>query len=197
MDSHLKPYRCKVEGCQEARFSSTACLLRHEREAHAMHGHGEKPYMCTYEGCDRSISGHGFPRQWNLRDHMRRVHNDNGAMTQPGSPPATGAAAPATSTRGRKRKNEAQEKPPVQEKTSSRKSKAAAEAAKQPEPVVNPEIEQWYEHQRALQTYIQGCVQPGDAQSLQYLKDAQSHLTAMGKISQSLVNGSQRRSWRG
>ncbi|KAK3897974.1 hypothetical protein C8A05DRAFT_19362 [Staphylotrichum tortipilum] len=83
VDSHLKPYRCKVEGCQNARFSSTAYLLRHEREAHAMHGHGEKPYLCTYEGCERSISGYGFPRQWNLRDHMRRVHNDNGAVVQP------------------------------------------------------------------------------------------------------------------
>src|SRR5690606_17283783 len=36
VDSHLRPYRCKVESCAEARFSSTACLLRHEREAHRM-----------------------------------------------------------------------------------------------------------------------------------------------------------------
>jgi hypothetical protein len=75
VDSHLKPYRCKVHACENARFSSTACLLRHEREAHAMHGHGEKPFLCTYEGCERSVSGHGFPRHWNLRDHMRRVHD--------------------------------------------------------------------------------------------------------------------------
>ena len=167
-----------------------------------MHGHGEKPYMCTYEGCDRSISGHGFPRQWNLRDHMRRVHNDNGAIAQPASPPPSSApATTTTSTRGRKRKNDTEK--PAQEKSSSRKSaaKAAAEAAapvaKQPEPVVNPEIEQWYEHQRALQTFIQGCVQPDDAQSLQYLKDAQDHLSAMGKISHGLIHGSHRRSWRG
>ena len=165
-----------------------------------MHGHGEKPYMCTYEGCDRSISGHGFPRQWNLRDHMRRVHNDNGTIAQPPSPPASGATATTTtSTRGRKRKSDAEK--PAQEKSSSRKSaaKAAAEAAApvaKPEPVVNPEIEQWYEHQRALQTFIQGCVQPDDAQSLQYLKDAQDHLNAMGKISHGLIHGSHRRSWR-
>ncbi|KAK4162415.1 hypothetical protein QBC43DRAFT_79063 [Cladorrhinum sp. PSN259] len=44
-----------------------------------MHGHGENPYLCTYKGCERSVSGHGFPRQWNLRDHMRRVHNGNDA----------------------------------------------------------------------------------------------------------------------
>jgi hypothetical protein len=196
VDSHLKPYRCKVEGCQNARFSSTACLLRHEREAHAMHGHGEKPYLCTYEGCERSTAGHGFPRQWNLRDHMRRVHNDNGTVAQPASPPPSGAAP----SRGRKRKSDASEKQASQEKSSSRKSsKAAAEAAaapKQPEPVAHPEIDQWYEHQKALQTFMQGCVHPDDPQTLQYIADAQTHLNAMGKISQGLVQGS-RRSWRG
>lgn len=206
MDSHLKPYRCKVEGCQNARFSSTACLLRHEREAHAMHGHGEKPYLCTYEGCERSVAGHGFPRQWNLRDHMRRVHNDNGTSTQPASPPASAATA---TSRGRKRKSEVQDKQPGQEKPSSRKSankgtESAAAAPKQVE-VTNSELDQWYEHQKALQNFVQGRIQPDDPQSLQYIKDAQDHLTAMGKISHELVmtnkteglQGSYRRSWRG
>ncbi|KAK1756135.1 zinc finger protein GLI2 [Echria macrotheca] len=204
VDSHLKPYRCKVEGCQNARFSSTACLLRHEREAHAMHGHGEKPYLCTYEGCERSQPGHGFPRQWNLRDHMRRVHNDNGTTTQAASPPPSGAAA---SARGRKRKNEVSEKSSSQEKSSSRKSstKAAAEAAKAAELQSNAEYEAWYEHRTALQSLVQGYGQPDDPQTLQYIKDAQVHLTAMGKISHELVvsnkaevlQGPYRRSWKG
>jgi hypothetical protein len=43
-----------------------------------MHGHGDKPYLCSYDSCDRSVAGNGFPRHWNLRDHMRRVHNDPG-----------------------------------------------------------------------------------------------------------------------
>ncbi|PVH72524.1 hypothetical protein DL98DRAFT_72235 [Cadophora sp. DSE1049] len=76
VDSHLKPYRCKVAVCGDPRFSSTACLLRHEREAHGMHGHGDRPHLCTHEGCERSIPGNGFPRYWNLRDHMKRIHND-------------------------------------------------------------------------------------------------------------------------
>ncbi|KAI0552368.1 hypothetical protein F4679DRAFT_87401 [Xylaria curta] len=38
----------------------------------------EETYLCTYKGCERSIPGKGFPRQWNLRDHLRRVHNDAG-----------------------------------------------------------------------------------------------------------------------
>ncbi|KAK5664070.1 hypothetical protein OQA88_284 [Cercophora sp. LCS_1] len=201
VDSHLKPYRCKVEGCQNARFSSTACLLRHEREAHAMHGHGEKPYLCTYEGCERSQPGHGFPRQWNLRDHMRRVHNDNGTTTQAASPPPSGAT---TSTRGRKRKNEVQDKP-AQEKSSSRKSsKAALEAAKAAEAQSNAEWNAWYEHQKALQSLVQESVEPDHPQTLQYIKDAQDHLAAMGKISHELVvsnkadvlQGPYRRSWK-
>ncbi|KAH6624361.1 hypothetical protein B0J18DRAFT_176646 [Chaetomium sp. MPI-SDFR-AT-0129] len=196
VDSHLKPYRCKVEGCQNARFSSTACLLRHEREAHAMHGHGEKPYLCTHDGCERSIAGHGFPRQWNLRDHMRRVHNDSGAAAQPASPPASGPSA----SRGRKRKSDAPEKQSSQEKVSSRKSsKASVETAPAPkhaEVVSHPEIDQWFEHQKALQNIIQGFVQPDDPSTLKYIKDAQEHLNAMGKLSNGLIQES-RRSWRG
>ncbi|KAK0621471.1 hypothetical protein B0T17DRAFT_291695 [Bombardia bombarda] len=210
VDSHLKPYRCKVEGCQNARFSSTACLLRHEREAHAMHGHGEKPYLCSYEGCERSLTGHGFPRQWNLRDHMRRVHNDNGTVAQAASPPPPTAAV-ATSTRGRKRKSENQEKQATQEKSSSRKSstKAASDSttstSKIAEIQANADFDQWYEHQKALQSLVQGCYHPDDPRSLQYIKDCQERLTAMGKISHELVTSTKaevlgtpfRRSWKG
>ncbi|KAF1983957.1 hypothetical protein K402DRAFT_297776, partial [Aulographum hederae CBS 113979] len=75
VDSHLKPFRCKNTACIELQFSSTACLLRHEREAHGMHGHGSRPHLCTYADCERSIPGHGFPRRYNLYDHMKRVHD--------------------------------------------------------------------------------------------------------------------------
>ena len=78
LDSHLKPYRCKVSSCVAVPFSSTACLLRHEREAHGMHGHGEKPHLCWFQDCDRSVPGNGFPRRWNLFDHMKRVHDHTG-----------------------------------------------------------------------------------------------------------------------
>jgi hypothetical protein len=40
-----------------------------------MHGHGEKPFLCTFEGCERGVPGNGFPRHWNLCDHMKRAHN--------------------------------------------------------------------------------------------------------------------------
>jgi hypothetical protein len=175
-----------------------------------MHGHGEKPYLCTYEGCERSLPGHGFPRQWNLRDHMRRVHSDNGTSAQAASPPPSGTTN--TAARGRKRKNDSQDKQASQEKSSSRKSsnKAAAEtaanAAKAAELQSNANFDQWYEHQKSLQTLVhQEYFVPDDPLSLQYIKDAQDHLAAMGKITHELVlankadviQGPYRRSWKG
>lgn len=111
VDSHLKPYRCKHRGCESSRFSSTACQLRHEREAHALHGHGEKPYLCTFEGCDRSVPGNGFPRHWNMFDHMKRVHG----FEKPIAPTGDSQTVKA----GRKRKAEAQESKPAKKATAA------------------------------------------------------------------------------
>lgn len=40
-----------------------------------MHGHGDRPHLCYYTGCERGIPGNGFPRRYNLFDHMKRVHD--------------------------------------------------------------------------------------------------------------------------
>lgn len=93
LDSHLKPYRCKLSTCSTLAFSSTACLLRHEREAHGMHGHGDKPHLCIYQDCERSIPGNGFPRRWNLYDHMKRVHGYTGSASSPCSTSPTPSSA--------------------------------------------------------------------------------------------------------
>lgn len=93
LDSHLKPYRCKVSSCVSVPFSSTACLLRHEREAHGMHGHGEKPHLCHFVDCERSQPGNGFPRRWNLGDHMKRVHEYTGQAYSTGSSSPTPSSA--------------------------------------------------------------------------------------------------------
>lgn len=93
LDSHLKPYRCKQPGCAENPFSSTACLLRHEREAHGMHNH--KEVLCRIRDCDRSFPGKGFPRKWNANDHMKRVHR----YTPPeDSNSGDGASSPSNSS---------------------------------------------------------------------------------------------------
>jgi len=72
IDSHLKPFRCRHDKCSDLQFSSTACLLRHEREAHEMHGHEES--LCEYPPCNRSLPGNGFRRSYNCKDHMTRCH---------------------------------------------------------------------------------------------------------------------------
>ncbi|KAI0405408.1 hypothetical protein F4802DRAFT_563006 [Xylaria palmicola] len=187
VDSHLKPYRCKAEACENARFSSTACLLRHEREAHAMHGHGDKPYLCTYEGCERAIPGNGFPRQWNLRDHMRRVHNDNGnSLTTHTGPSQATHGSSAHSAKGRKRKN----KDSLDSNSSSRKqaskSAQAAEAAAAAKAAEQPLIDEWFQHQKAVQTFFQAYNSPDAFDQVQGLGDATVHMEAMAKISKKL-----------
>lgn len=39
-----------------------------------MYGHGTKPYLCLDKSCERSALDNGFPRLYNLNDHMKRVH---------------------------------------------------------------------------------------------------------------------------
>ncbi|KAF4554848.1 Hypothetical protein D9617_3g019170 [Elsinoe fawcettii] len=102
IDSHIKPFRCRNTHCSEQQFSSTACLLRHEREAHGLHGHGERPNLCHYPDCDRAQPGHGFPRHYNLMDHMRRVHGHN-AVDEVASP-ATSVRDAGRVSKSRKRK---------------------------------------------------------------------------------------------
>ena len=44
-----------------------------------MHGHGPKPHLCRFKDCDRAMEDNGFPRRWNLFDHMKRVHDYAGS----------------------------------------------------------------------------------------------------------------------
>jgi hypothetical protein len=173
VDSHLKPYRCKAEACNTSRFSSTACLLRHEREAHGLHGHGDKPFLCVYEGCERAVPGNGFPRQWNLRDHMKRVHNDHGSAG--GSPPSA-SSQPA---KGRKRKTEGSETQAPPSRKSSVKSVLPAE----PQQVaVKPLLEQWMDRRKSVEEILRGLDKPEDTRSIQQIMEVQRHLTAMAKM---------------
>jgi hypothetical protein len=64
LDSHLKPYKCKVSSCKHK------SLVRHEKEVHGIHGRGDNPFICLYEECDRATPGNGFPRKWNRLDHI-------------------------------------------------------------------------------------------------------------------------------
>ena len=55
LDTHLRPYRCNVGRCVDTHFSSTGGLLRHQTEAHNMHGHEAKPcFVHSLRGDDLS-----------------------------------------------------------------------------------------------------------------------------------------------
>ncbi|KAI8930563.1 hypothetical protein NX059_012173 [Plenodomus lindquistii] len=101
VDSHIKPFRCNNKACDKISFSSNACLLRHKREAHGVHGPSSGPHLCEYKGCERAAVGHGFARRYNLLDHMKRVHqHESSAAIQP---PATHRPVrPTVSMRKRK-----------------------------------------------------------------------------------------------
>ncbi|KAG6105925.1 hypothetical protein E4U31_001132 [Claviceps sp. LM219 group G6] len=180
VDSHLKPYRCKAESCEGARFSSTACLLRHEREAHGLHGHGDKPFLCVYDGCERAVPGNGFPRQWNLRDHMKRVHNDHGSVD--GSPPSGGSAQ---SVKGRKRKTEAAE-PANSTRKATLKSMPVAEPAAPKHIPAKPLLEQWLDQRQVVEEIVRGLNKPDDARSLQQIGDVQKRLAYMATMTKEL-----------
>ena len=134
-----------------------------------MHGHGDKPYLCTYDGCDRSVHGNGFPRQWNLRDHMRRVHQDNGPVQAP--VPASPPPVPASTAKPRKKNR----KPSLKaEKPSA--SARAAEAAQN----------KFQEHRKELTNLVSSIGTADDPKSLELIQEAQDQLSAMGRISTSM-----------
>lgn len=70
-----------------------------------MHGHGDRPHLCFYTGCERGLSGNGFPRRYNLFDHMKRVH-DHREDTSTGlpSPDTVNADVAQKKSASRKRK---------------------------------------------------------------------------------------------
>ncbi|KAF4626101.1 hypothetical protein G7Y89_g12059 [Cudoniella acicularis] len=179
VDSHLKPYRCKVLACENLHFSSTACLLRHEREAHAMHGHGDKPFLCTYDGCERGVPGNGFPRHWNLRDHMKRVHNDPGQAKSnaSGSPPSSGNA------QGKKRK--------ADEKLETRTTENIFKRLNSPPVVVHqpqePSLNECYQQdlQKLLNT-VEQLHNPRDIRNLNLLHNIHDTIKVMAQTSKQI-----------
>ncbi|KAG7104462.1 Zinc finger transcription factor ace1 like protein [Verticillium longisporum] len=76
---HVSAYQCDFSSCEMFGFSSLEELSRHERNVHTMFAFGENQFPCSYDGCERSLMGDGFPRQRDLQDHLRRVHGDNGS----------------------------------------------------------------------------------------------------------------------
>lgn len=165
--------------CEGARFSSTACLLRHEREAHGLHGHGDKPFLCHYEGCERGVPGSGFPRQWNLKDHMKRVHNDLGNTGT-----SAGNTMPQPPAKGRKRKtSDGPEARPGASRKSTQKNVPAKEAR---QPPAKPLLEQWMDSRRAIEEMLRSVKKPDDVRTVPQIVEIQERLSSLMQMTTEL-----------
>ncbi|KAK8195726.1 hypothetical protein BKA81DRAFT_151037 [Phyllosticta paracitricarpa] len=182
VDSHLKPFRCKIASCINVEFSSTACLLRHEREAHGMHGHGSKPHLCAYADCERAIPGNGFPRRYNLYDHMKRVHDyTTPAQSAPGSP--RGQAAKRPISRKRKSTNSIDISDKRLKSAVFKQNNTARQRDQEKERLRN----EWAERLAIMNQHMRSLTEPKDADSHQQLiddatalKQVVARLTEMG-----------------
>jgi hypothetical protein len=105
LDSHIKPYRCRsANECARIEFSSTGVLYRHQREAH--NAHGAPVFRCPYENCERSTRP--FPRLYNMRDHVRRIHQREGTSGSPsnsGISESPGSSQPVPESRPSRRES--------------------------------------------------------------------------------------------
>lgn len=92
-----------------------------------MHGHGNKPNLCLWSDCDRSKAGNGFPRRYNLIDHMKRVHGYSGTLVDE-APLATGRRGASGHSRVKSgRVEKAQRKPNKAEQEAQARAKKAKE----------------------------------------------------------------------
>ena len=149
-------------------------LYHHERESHSMNDRGGKQYLCTYEDCDRSLTGNGFPRHWNLRDHMQRVHNDPGPTksSTSGSPPPSNTPA-----RGRnKRKAEVSEAAAV-EKTVKRIATPPAMA----EPSL---VDRYLTNEQRLRDTVKQLRDPTNSSNMVLLRNASHYIKVMEQTTQ-------------
>lgn len=146
-----------------------------------MHGHGEKPFLCTAENCDRSILGNGFPRHWNLRDHMKRVHNTVPEPTDSDQPARGARKRKTSSVEGKTRKKNSANTPP----------KESAQPVKREDikPVQNelsPEG-QFLESRRQLISAMELLNDPNDPEAFVKLQRANQCLMEMAATSERMA----------
>lgn len=138
--------------------------------------HGHQAYNCTYKGCERSQEGKGFPRAWNLKDHMRRVHNDhgNGAIQgQSEDQQSKGRRKSKGSTAG-----------------SRKSSKSMPVADSNAKDRMTQDYMEWDNNYLSLQGVVQQLGKPTDPESRRQLKKAQKFLEQMSEVYQRVNAGS-------
>jgi hypothetical protein len=143
-----------------------------------MHGHGDKPYLCTHEGCERGVPGNGFPRHWNLRDHMKRVHNDQGPAKSnaSGSPPPSNGISNGN-TRNKKRKTDTTDA--STEKNLKRVATPPIAAAQEPSL-----IERYHQSEQKLLETVKQLHNPKNPKNMALLRNASDCLKVMAQMTQ-------------
>ncbi|KAH8161316.1 hypothetical protein CIB48_g6929 [Xylaria polymorpha] len=76
-------WRNKTKSNQETLPTRTENKMPTTSSIQAENNFQGRSYLCTYEGCERSISGNGFAESRNLRDHLQRTHNHAGLKGDP------------------------------------------------------------------------------------------------------------------
>jgi hypothetical protein len=139
-----------------------------------MHGHGDKPFLCTHEGCERGVAGNGFPRHWNLRDHMKRVHNDPG----PPKSNASGSPPPSGPSKGKKRKAGDSQEPIFVEKSQKRASPPPAVVRQPQGPSL---VDRYHEQRQKLLETVTRLQNPSDSNNIAFLRLASDSIKVMAQ----------------
>ena len=153
-----------------------------------MYGHGQKPHLCYFEDCERRKEGQGFPRKYNLFDHMKRVHNYTGSINDDDRP-AKRSSTGMTRKRSVQAATAAQPVRTGRVEKKGRPTKAeieahAAQAAQLKRQRVLQQLNhQWNGRRESLLHKVQN-MSPEDAVSLEQIKE---DIAAMEKLAARLV----------
>lgn len=131
-----------------------------------MHGHGDKPFHCTFEGCERSVQGNGFPRHWNLRDHMKRVHNN-----APTSPPPSG--------KNKRKNNDSADNQPTEK--APRRANSPKVAVQVPKEL--SWADQYQQEYQKLVSMVNELRDPSHPSNLKMLSSSMQSMAAMQQLS--------------
>jgi hypothetical protein len=150
---------------------------------------------CIYEGCERSPGGKGFPRAWNLRDHLKRVHNDERDPFQlpatsgsPDSLPQDSMEADTGRHSSSKSRRRTKDSPSSSSRKSSKSTSAGESDSRPLTRVPSPVRDEWYENRQVLEDIIRG-LEPNDPRSRRRVMDAQQRLENMTRLYDGIYPG--------
>lgn len=153
-----------------------------------MHGHGSKPHLCSYPDCERSVPGNGFPRRYNLFDHMKRVHDFTGPTASPTervSPPVQGAQPTLKRQNSRKRKHTASTEEATEKRQKTTPVKGPTPSAVAAQQLVQRKQSlqsEFHKRKEGVLTALKNLQDPKDLDGLQLNED----ILALQKLAQQI-----------